>query len=938
MNGSAFQLLADTSTRTFWQLSRLQQLTQWWHWMLLLLVVGLLGAYVVRIYRRDSNELSGGLRGTLLLLRLAALLGLLLFFLDLEKRSERRVTRTSRAVVLVDTSQSMGLTDLASGQTASRLEQVTSELRDGPLVADLQQRHDVAIYSFGGAEPPTSLALLKRKESANSAAESGASTSGLVQAGRRTYQFAAAMAAVGLLLWVLDWWLQARVRGAEGEAYLSLAAVVAGIAAFVIAAVANLRYPELTWQNIWSNDSSMVVAADGSVDSASESAESTTADATPTPQRPWHEQLVARGVETRIGDALRWILDREREAPVAGVVLVTDGQNNGGMAPTTMVRAAQSAEIGLFPVGVGSEKQPKSVRLVDMEAPPRVYPGDRFTITGYLQAFGWEGRTLSLQLEPVADGETPRNANGDQTNSTTTDNSPMERRVTLPADGQMITVPFEVTPTGAGRTTWRMKVTVDVQEDLDPRDNQRTAVVEVVDRKNRVMIVAGGPNRDYHFLRNLLYRDGQTQVDVWLQSALPGAAQESNEVLLEFPTDREKLFQYDTIVAFDPNWNLLSSEQVEILDEWVAEKAGGLILVAGPVHTSQWSRGDRSGGDDAKLAKIRSLYPVTFYSRGAATIQLGRVGSETPWPLQFSDDGKRSQFLWLEDSPGENEQAWSRFAGVFGYQAVKDVKPGAVVYARFSDPQSSFAEEQPVYIAGQFYGAGRVLYLGSGEMWRLNELDTRYFETLYTKLIRHVSQGRLLRDSSHGILLVDNERASLGDTIAIRATLSDAQYQPLTLESVPANLVRPDGQKQPLKLSQLPNSERPGTYAGQFTATQEGDYEVQLAIPGVDEELLRRSVKVRVPARETEQPQRNDSLLLELARETRGQYYVGLDAIRGTLNQGALAKQLPVKDQVTYVPGTPDQAFQRRLMTWLMAWIAGVLSLEWLLRRWNRLA
>lgn len=934
MNTFSSCILADTSIRTFWQLSRLQQLTQWWHWMLLVSSVLLIFAYVVRLYRRDSSELSAGLRGTLLLLRLAALLGLLLFFLDLEKRSERRVTRTSRAVVLVDTSQSMGLTDLATGQTSSRLEQVTSALRDGPLIPELQQRHDVSIYAFGGAEPPTTLALLKRQTEEKSDSIEAPSAEGILTTGRLTYYLATGFAVVGFLFWLTDLALQRRVRGAEGEAYLSLAAVVAWIAAFVIAAVANLRYPELTWRNVWAGEATVRVADAATAAPDAIPVPESNSNTPSSPQRPWHEQLVARGVETRIGDALRWILDREREAPVAGFVLITDGQNNAGMAPTTMIRAAQSAEIGLYPVGIGSEKQPKSVRLVDLEAPPRVYPGDRFTITGYLQAFGWEGRTLSLQLESVAESSSSEGA----TQPTATENAPLERRVTLPRDGQMVTIPFEVTPTGKGRTTWRLKVAVDAQEDLDPRDNQRTAVVEVVDRKNRVMIIAGGPNRDYHFLRNQLYRDGQTQVDVWLQSALPGAAQESNEVLLEFPTDRESLFEYDTIVAFDPNWNLLSTEQVDMLDEWVAEKAGGLILVAGPVHTSQWSRGDRSGSEDAKLSKIRSLYPVTFYSRGAATIQLGRVSAETPWPLQFSEDGKRSQFLWLEDSPGENEQAWSRFAGVFGYQAVKDVKPGAVIYARFSDPQSTFGDEQPVYLAGQFYGAGRVLYLGSGEMWRLNELDTRYFETLYTKLIRHVSQGRLLRDSSHGLLLVDNERASLGDTITLRATLSDAQYQPLTLESVPATLVRPDGQKQPMKLNQLPNSERPGTYTGQFTATQEGDHEVQLAIPGIENELLRRSVKIRLPARETEQPQRNDSLLVELARETRGQYYVGLDATLGNAGQGPLARQLPVKDQVTYVPGTPDQAFQRRLMSWLMAWIAGVLSLEWLVRRWNRLA
>jgi len=44
------------------------------------------------------------------------------------------------------------------------------------------------------------------------------------------------------------------------------------------------------------------------------------------------------------------------------------------------------------------------------------------------------------------------------------------------------------------------------------------------------------------------------------------------------------------------------------------------------------------------------------------------------------------------------------------------------------------------------------------------------------------------------------------------------------------------------------------------------------------------------------------------------------------------------RDQSNYVPGAPDVAFQQRLMTLLMALIAGALCLEWLTRRLSRLA
>ena len=92
------------------------------------------------------------------------------------------------------------------------------------------------------------------------------------------------------------------------------------------------------------------------------------------------------------------------------------------------------------------------------------------------------------------------------------------------------------------------------------------------------------------FLRDVLYRDEEVESDVLLQTGKPGISQESTEVLFEFPTVAAELFEYDCIVAFDPDWQALDELQVRLLDRWVSEKAGGLILVAGPVFTPEWTR------------------------------------------------------------------------------------------------------------------------------------------------------------------------------------------------------------------------------------------------------------------------------------------------------------------------------------------------------------
>ena len=195
-----------------------------------------------------------------------------------------------------------------------------------------------------------------------------------------------------------------------------------------------------------------------------------------------------------------------------------------------------------------------------------------------------------------------------------------------------------------------------------------------------------------------------------------------------------------------------------------------------------------------------------------------------------------------------------------------------------------------------------------------------------------------MRDSSRGLLLLERDRCSLGESITIRASLSDTQYRPLTLPTVTANMIHERGSHTTLTLRQITNTEREGMYAGQFTPPQEGDYRIELAIPGIDGEMLSRDLRVRIPAMEIEQPQRNDALLTQLAQRTAGAYFVGLDAALGRNGIAPLAGQIRAKDQETYLPGSPDRDFALRLNGWLLAGICGALSLEWLVRRLSRLA
>ena len=706
----------------------------------------------------------------------------------------------------------------------------------------------------------------------------------------------------------------------ETSSWSLLASMVCVISGIIVIAVGNLRHPQLSFTDTLGittpTFSSEVDASENTVE---------------VPQIDWSTTLLPRGSKTRMGDAIQFVVNKERGGPIAGIVIYTDGRSNSGEDIEIAVRTARTYNIPLYPVGIGSNQQAKNVRVVDIEAPERVYPGDNFKITGYVQAYGTENRSVTVDLV-----SRPVNLARDDMSQ---DKIEDQLQLDLAKDGETRPVEFELEPEESiqGKRDYVIRIQAPA-DDQNARDNQRSATVEIVDRRTKILLVAGGPTREYRFLRNMLFRDEEVEVHVHLQTAEDTISQEADEVIYDFPQLDEELYDYDAIVAFDPDWEALDDSQIELIERWVSEEAGGLFVVAGPVFTPEWSRMRR--GRRRGIDLVKNLYPVVFYNQGGVTLSLGRFGGDTAWPIQFSNEGLSAEFLWLDNSQLGSEQAWASFDGVYGYYKAKDPKPGAKVYSRFSDPDTAIDDELPIYMAGHFYGAGRVFFQASGEMWRLRSIEEAYFEKYYTKLIRWVSQGRLLRDSTRGVLLVDKDRTFLGEHVTIQAVLTDAQHDPLSADNVDAVLVQPDGRRNAIQLKLLLDGSREGMYTGQFVATQEGDYRVEVPLPG-SADLLTRDVRVRVPQLEIENPRRNDALLSHAAEQTSGDYFVGISSTSATSNNEegtSLSQSIAARDLETELPGTPDKQFEEMLMGWLIAIISGILCVEWVIRRLCKLA
>ncbi|MFN9712701.1 MAG: hypothetical protein ACK57G_02720 [Planctomycetota bacterium] len=921
-------------TRVFYQFMRLEQLDQWHHWFLLACVVLGIASWVVYWYRKDWDELPRMIGYALLVLRLTALLGILIFFLDLQKRSERRDTRASKVAVMVDTSLSMTMNvdDTASPSAnplTSRIASVQRELGQTDLLSQLQRGHDTTVYRFDQSARPSPVATFLKPQGTNGSAEDSPGTDGLLSLLRWTAWIGTAILGISMLILIAG--LLVRALSRAGPAGISMAwsyailfSVVGIITGFVAMATSVLRADNIPWQALWST---------GTI--APESQQETISDApksiSQTPdQVPWETLLAATGTESRIGDAINSILDQERGSPLAGIILFTDGRSNAGADPVNSVSEASIQGVPIHPIGLGTEKNPINVRLLDVEAPKRVFPGDRFRMTALLQASGLQGTQVPIQLRRRPGGQ-----------STLGPAIEEERMVPLEGDDKITSLVFDVEPREIGSWIYEIRILAPSQ-DTNTSDNTFESEVRVVEPNATVLILAGGPTREYQFVRNLLYRDATVQSHVYLQSGGAGVSQEAKKLLTEFPKTREEMSQYDAVIAFDADWMALTDDQIDNLERWISEQSGGLVIVAGPVATPNWAGSAGNGKRKAEI--VRSLAPVVMNSRGARLVSVGRFESETAWPLTFAPDAWSSEFIQVGKDLEESQRVWQQFRGVYSFFACYEPKPAATIVASFSDPTTIVNGTAPIYLATQFYGSGRVAFQGGGEFWRLRDVGEGYFDTYYTKLVRWAGQGRLLKDSDRGMLLVDKEQAVVGDTVVVRAVLRDAQFQPLIQPEAVAKVLEPGGRSSQLRLRPIPDPNQAGVYVGQFITKRTGTYEVQLPIGTLaDQIILTQQTVVRVPALEIQRPQRNDVLLNELATRTGGKYWIGLDSLKS--DQGAnpqalspLVSAIEPRDQTNYVPGAPDIQFQQRLMTLLMALIAGALSLEWLTRRLSRLA
>lgn len=618
----------------------------------------------------------------------------------------------------------------------------------------------------------------------------------------------------------------------------------------------------------------------------------------------WQKLLEASGLTTRLGDALDTLLVETKSPTLSGVLVLSDGSSNAGRDVQVPRDRAREQGTRLVAVGVGSTEPPVNLEVARIIVPTDVQKGDAFELTALLRGTGLAGRNVNVELlqQGPDDPEPTVVYNQEQT---------------LADDGAAREVTFELKPPGAGKFEYTVRARVQGGLETREDDNQLSRSVSIFDRPMRVLIIAGGPSRDYRYARTILYRHPSMQTDVWLQSAAPGISQEADKLLYRFPETLEALYEYDVVLAFDPNWTLLTEEQRQLLTNWISNEGGGLLVVAGDVFTP-------SLASDSDLESIRKLYPVLLEE---VSLRLSnREAAQTAFPLALTQEGQTAEFLKLTETP--EGDGWNQFPGVCLTYPTRGAKAGATVYAEFSDPLARGAGGQPIVFAGQRYGQGQVFYIGSPEMWRLRAVDAAYLERLWIKLVRKSAEGRSKRGLQRGMFILDGREFILGQTIPIRLRALSPQFQPLENDIVTIDAFRQGGAPVVPSPQLRRDPIRPAEFTGDFRPLSPGRYRLEYALPDSPEKVV-AEIDMQLPRQEASSLVQDAGLLKRLVEGTAGEYL--------TLEQAATstAALFPNRGERVIIDQRIQELWDRN---WLMGLLAFLLSLEWLTRKLLKLA
>jgi uncharacterized membrane protein len=616
------------------------------------------------------------------------------------------------------------------------------------------------------------------------------------------------------------------------------------------------------------------------------------------------------GEATHIEEALAAIRTRYDARDLGGVILLSDGIDNGRLAEGGVAGCEDLAHRMDAPIHTVAVGRPglRDVAIARVDADDFAFVRTALKIEAVVRVIGakeagWVGQALPVTLR--RDGFPVR---------TTT--------VLVEDDKEQYRVEFEFTPDRVGKYLYDISTPVLPGEVL-PGNNVRTFLIKVIRDKVRVLQVAGRPSWDERFLRGLLKHDPNVDLISFFILRTPTDIEMvgTDEMsLIPFPTEelfQEQLRSFDVVLL--QNFNYAPYGIGAYLGEIgrYVQEGGALAMIGGDLSF------DLGGYAHTPIADVLPVELLDLPARSA-----DRLADPTPFRMKLTPEGRAHPMTALKLDLDENEARWGEMPELNGSNLVARARPGATVLGVHPIRRGTDGRPLPVLTIGEA-GKGRVLALTTDSSWRWSfgapttEVGRGHaYQRFWESAVRW-----MIRDPALSFLRIETDQAEYhrGQKAAIEVRALGPDYQPLPGAEVQV-VVTSQGERPEPVLTQGGKTDESGTLHLQLEPPHPGGYRITARAtlsgrPTEEEEVF----LVRGAGRELEQPEARQDLLSTLARASGGRFLTADDT-------GADLSVLSFLE-----PRIERVNRQRDVELWAGWWTlaigAGAFALSWFLRR-----
>jgi len=613
--------------------------------------------------------------------------------------------------------------------------------------------------------------------------------------------------------------------------------------------------------------------------------------------------LTFDGTATRLGEGLDRVRDEMSGLAVAGLVVLSDGADNSDRTIDDSIAGLKAQGMPVFAVGVGKDRLTRDVQLTRAETPRRVLKGSSLVVDVVVTQVGYAGARVPLVVED--DGRVVSSQD-----------------ITLPGDGESETyhVRFKAAETGA--RVFRFRIPVQANEEV-AENNQRDQLIDVFDRREKVLYLEGEPRPEMKFIRQAADLDNNLQVVVLQRTAeasvtapdkyLRLGVDSPEDLINGFPQTREELFAYRAIIIGSVEASAFTSEQMQMIEDFVDVRGGGLLMLGGDRSFSEGGWAGTALADVMPVVLERKLSNVDPYTNlHWLTVRPTRAGLNHP-ATQITDRAEDVAAKWRDLPP------------ITSINTIRDVKPGATVLLSGMDEKG----RDQVVLAYQRFGKGKSLALPVQDTWlwrmdaRMSEKDET-FHTFWQRLLRWLVDGV----PDRVVVTAAPDHVQKGEPVTLTAEVVDAAYKGINDGRVTAHVTAPSGRVEDVPMAWTVAQD--GEYRATYTPDENGT--VAVSVGGSDHDgrdVTKGTTSVLVAPSDAEyfDAAMRAPLLKRIAEETEGRFYTA-------------GNTASLVDAITYsgkgITVTEDKDLWDMPIVLLL--LLGIMGTEWVYRRAKGLA